>query len=93
MVFTASGPKGTAKLYFSEEARPAGYDIGGFFAKFSHQQEIGFADGSIAVGNVGNTHTEIASRLNNKIWIIANTNTAVPYGQLIDMMKSMTFSY
>jgi hypothetical protein len=93
VVFIAIGPKKADKLYFSEEARPSTYDIGGFFAKFSDLQEIGFGEGSIAVGKVGNTRTEIASRITNKIWIIANTNDALPYGQLVNLMKNMTFSY
>jgi hypothetical protein len=92
VVFNMVGPRGQ-KLYMSEEARPTSFDLGGFYKKFAGLKEIGVSDGAIAVGHINSGRTEIASRANNKTWILSNTTASIPFNQLIDTMKSLTLSY
>lgn len=89
VVFDAIGLK-NQKIYFSEEARPTTYDIGGFYAKFQDLKEVGVSDGAIAVGRISDGGTEIAGRANNLTWILSNTNAQIPLGQLVTMLKSIT---
>lgn len=88
IVFDLEG-LGNKKIYFSEEARPTTYDIGGFYAKLQDLKEIGVNGGAIAVGRVKGTPTEVASLANNSTWILSNTNSNVPFDQLITMLKSI----
>lgn len=89
VVFTLTGPKGS-KVYFSEEARPNKYDIGGFFTKFSGLKEFGVQDGAVAVGKLYNGREEIGSLVNNSVWIIGNTTAKIPMNQLTSMFMSLT---
>jgi hypothetical protein len=89
VVFTLSGPKGS-KIYFSEEARPDKYDIGGFFTKFSGLKEYGVQGGSVAIGKLYNGREEIGSLVNNSVWIIGNTTAKIPMNQLTSMIMSLT---
>jgi hypothetical protein len=92
VVFNMIGPK-SEKVYMSEEARPSTFDLGGFYQKFQDLKEIGVTDGAIAVGRVDGGQTEIASRANNKTWILSNTTAKIPFDQLTNMMKSLTLNY
>lgn len=92
VVFSMIGPKGE-KLYMSEEARPSSFDLGGFYNKFQDRKEVGVSDGAIAVGQLDGGRTEVASRANNKTWILSNTRANIPLEQLTTMMKSLTLSY
>jgi len=89
VVFDLKGPGG-AKLYVSEEARSPTFDLGGFYQKFGHLQEIGVSDGAVAVGTLNNGQTEVGSRANNNTWILCNTTAKIPMSQLITMLKSIT---
>jgi hypothetical protein len=92
IVFSLVGPKGE-KLYVSEEARSETFDLGGFYNKFHDLKETPVSDGSIAVGRVNGDQTEVASRANNKTWILSNTSANIPLEQLTTMLKSLTVSY
>ena len=89
VIFDLKGPNG-AKLYVSEEARSTTFNLGGFYEKFGHLQEIGVSDGAIAVGTLNNGQNEVASRANNNTWILANTTAKIPMSQLVTMLKSIT---
>lgn len=89
VVFSLDGPN-KQKIYMSEEARPAKFDIGGFFAKFSDLKESAITGGTIATGKIDNGHTEVASMLNNQVWIIGNTNAAIPIDQMAQLVKGLT---
>jgi len=92
VVFNMVGPKGS-KLYMSEEARPSTFDLGGFYQKFQNLKETSVSDGAVAVGRVNSGQTEVASRANNKTWILSNTTANIPLNQLTNMMKSLTLNY
>lgn len=92
VVFNIDGPKGQ-KIYMSQEARPATFDIGGFYTKFTDLKEISEGTGSIASGLINGNQTKIASRLTPKTWILTNTNTSVSVDQLVVMLKSLTLNY
>ena len=91
VVFDMVGPNG-AKLYVSEESRPATFNLGGFYDKFEGLQEIPVSDGSIAVGKLNSGQIEVASRANDKTWIFSNTTANIPLGQLVSMLKSITIA-
>jgi hypothetical protein len=89
VVFNLIGPRGH-KIYLSEEARPVTFDLGGFYNKFQDLKETPVTDGDVAVGRVSHGLTEIASRANNKTWILSNTTANIPLDQLTIMLKSLT---
>lgn len=90
VVVNLVGPN-NGKIYISEEARPTKFPIGNFYARLSNVQEIGVSDGAIATGYDG--RTLVASRANNKSWVIANTNAAVSRQHLVVMLKSLVAAY
>jgi hypothetical protein len=90
VTFYLSGPKGQ-KIYFSEEARPARYDIGGFFKKFGHLNEYYANNATIATGTINNGQTKVGSMLNNQVWILVNTaSQSVSLSQIDSMLRSLT---
>lgn len=89
VVFSLAGPN-KSKIYISEEARPTKYDIGGFFAKFSDLKESAITGGTLATGKIDNSQTEISSMLNNQVWVICNTNAAVPMDQMSNLAKDLS---
>lgn len=92
VVFTLRGPN-KSSLYMSEESRPSTFDIGGYYKNFTDLTETDVSDGVIATGLINNGQTEIASRANDKVWVLANTNTNIPLSQLRAMLESLTPSY
>jgi hypothetical protein len=92
VVFTMLGPN-NAKLYMSEEARPSKYGIGNFYNNFANLKEVPVSDGAIAVGRLGHGTIEVASRADNKTWVITNTKASIPPDQLITMLKTWQLSY
>lgn len=89
VVFSLDGPN-KGKIYISEEARPTKYDIGGFFTRFSDLKESAITGGTIATGKISKGQTEIASMLNNKAWIICNTNAPVPMDQMTNLVRGLS---
>jgi hypothetical protein len=89
VVFYLIGPN-NSKLYISEEVRDSTFNLGGFYNSFEGLKEIGVSDGAIAVGHLYGGTTEVASRANNKTWVLANTTAHIPLSQLQTMLKSLT---
>ena len=92
VLFNLIGPRGE-KIYLSEEARPQTFNLGGFYDKFQDLKETPVSDGSVAVGRLNGGQTEVASRANNKTWVLSNTNANIPLDQLTTMLKSLSLSY
>jgi len=87
VIFRLAGPSG-AKIFCSEEARSASFNLGGYYTSFSDYKAVAVNDGAVVYGKLqGN---EVVSRANNSTWILCNTQAAVPSSQLIDMLKSIT---
>jgi hypothetical protein len=87
VIFRLAGPSG-AKIFCSEEARSASFNLGGYYTSFSDYKAVAVSDGAVVYGKLqGN---EVVSRANNSTWILCNTQAAVPSSQLIDMLKSIT---
>jgi hypothetical protein len=89
VVITMKGPHG-AKLYMSEVPRPARYNVGGYFLKLDDLKETAVAGGTIATGRTGST--EVSSRLYNATWVLSNTRAAIPFDQLVRMLRSLTIA-
>jgi hypothetical protein len=90
VVMTVLGPKGE-KLYISQEARPAKFDLGGFYNSLTELKQVSAPDGGIAVGYNG--RTIVGSRANNTTWILSNTNAALPPDQIITTLQSFTHAH
>lgn len=80
-------------IYISEEARPSSFDLGGFYKQFTDFKSVTVSDGSIAAGYLQGGRTEIASRANGRVWVLATTSQQIPQSELIDMLRSLTVSY
>lgn len=92
VVLTMNGPRGE-KLYMSEEARPAAFNLGGFYNSFIGLKEIAVSGGAIAVGYINGGRTIIGSRSINKTWILANSNAHVSPATLVRILESLKLSY
>ena len=87
VIFRLAGPNG-AKLFCSEEARSATFNLGGYYTTFSDYKAVAVSDGAVIYGKLNGN--EIVSRANRSTWILCNTSAAVPSSQLINMLKSIT---
>jgi hypothetical protein len=92
VVLDIAGPD-NQKIYISEETRPSTFNMGNLYNKLTGLKETAVSGGSIAIGRLNNSQTEIGSRIYNKTWVLTNTNAPVSISSLTTMLKSLTISY
>lgn len=90
VVFSIDGPN-KEKIFLSEESRPEKINIEeSFFTEFSNLKESTITGGTLATGTLNQGRTEVASMLNNQVWIIATTAAHIPADQLVAILKSLS---
>lgn len=92
VVFNLIGPK-NQKIYISQESRLSTFNYGGYYKNFKDLKETVILAGTIAVGRINNGQTEIGSLVNDKTWIIVNTNSTVPFDELTHILKNLAVAH